>query len=168
MCRSSKRTNHKTVNQVSDSEDDTAHFLGSINQGFNDHWTATLSVNGHPTVFKLDTGASVSVVCSSEPWLQGQSLQPSKKILCGPGGSILSSSSTVKVKLGYHGRTTRKMVYVLDNQPCLFLSKRACVELGIIKCIDAVAKTSTPDFRGEFQGLFSELGAINTSYKITT
>ena len=78
------------------------------------------------------------------------------------------SSSTVKVKLGYHGRTTGERVYVLDNQPCSLLSKRACIELSIIKRIDAVAKTSTPDFKGEFTGLFSGLGVINTSYKITT
>ena len=33
--------------------------------------------------------------------------------------------------------------------------------------IDTLANSSTPDFRGEFPGLFSGLGTINTSYKIT-
>ena len=92
VCRSTKRPNHKTVHQVSDTESEedlAAHFLGSVDQDFefDSYWTATLSVDGHPTVFKLDTGASVSVISSKEPWLQGQQLQPSRKILRGPGGS---------------------------------------------------------------------------------
>ena len=84
VCRSGKRPNHKTVHQVSDiesKEDHTAHFLRSVDQDFqfDNYWTVTLSIDGHPTVFKLDTGASVSVISSSELRLQGQQLQPSKK-----------------------------------------------------------------------------------------
>ena len=41
------------------------------------------------------------------------------------------------------------------------------MELGIVGRIDTLAKTSTPDFKGEFPRLFSGLGMINTSYKIT-
>ena len=38
-----------------------AHFLRSVDKDFefDNYWTATLSVDGHPTVFKLDTSASV-------------------------------------------------------------------------------------------------------------
>ena len=111
---------------------------------FDNYWTATLSVDGHPTVFKLDTGASVSVISSKEPWLQGQQLQPSRKILRGPGGSTLSSSGTLTVNLSYHGRTIK--VYILSDQPCSLLSKQACVELGMVKRIDTLANSSTPDF----------------------
>ena len=71
VCRSGKEPNHKTVHQVSDiesKEDRTAHFLGSVDQDFqfDNCWTATLSIDRHPTVFKLDTAASVSVISSSE------------------------------------------------------------------------------------------------------
>ena len=69
--------------------------------------------------------------------------------------------------MSYHGRTMTETVYVLSDQPCSLLSKRACVELGIVRCIDTLAKSSTPDFKGEFPGLFYGLGMINTSYKIT-
>ena len=89
------------------------------------------------------------------------------KKLHGPGGSTLSSSGTLKVNLSYHGRTMTETVYILSDQPCSLLSKRACVELGIVRCIDTLAKSSTPDFKGEFPGLFSGLGTIDTSYKIT-
>ena len=55
VCRSTKRPNHKTIHQVSDTkseEDHAAHFLRSINQDFesNNYWTVTLSVKGHLTV----------------------------------------------------------------------------------------------------------------------
>ena len=79
----------------------------------------------------------------------------------------MSSSGTLKVNFSYHCRTMTETVYVLSDQPCLLLSKQACVELGIVRRIDTLAKTSSPDFKGEFPGLFSGLGTINTLYKIT-
>ena len=42
-------------------------FLGSLDQEYEEMWTATLKFNGHPTSFKLDTGAAVSVISSNEP-----------------------------------------------------------------------------------------------------
>ena len=69
--------------------------------------------------------------------------------------------------MGHYGRTTTETVYVLDNQRCSLLSKRASIELGVVNHIDLVAKTSTPYFRGEFEELFSGLGTTNTSYEIT-
>ena len=67
----------------------------------------------------------------------------------------------------HYGRIIKEKVYILSDRPCSLISKRACVELGMVKRIDTLANTSTPDFRGEFPGLFSGLGTINTSYKIT-
>ena len=81
-------------------------------------------------------GASVSVISSKEPWLQGRQLQPSRKNVRGPGGSTLSSSGTLKVNLSYHGWTITEKVYVLSDQPCSLLSKRACVELGMVRRVD--------------------------------
>ena len=113
-------TTRQSISDQSDTESEedlAAHFLGSVDQDFefDNYWIATISVDGHPTVFKLDTGASVSVISSKEPWLQGQQLQPSRKIMRGPGGSTLSSSGTLTVNLSYHGRTIKEKVCILTD-----------------------------------------------------
>ena len=56
VCRSTE------VREVEVEEDSDA-FLGSVNHvGEVDSWTAVLHVDGHPSTFKLDTGAAVSAV----------------------------------------------------------------------------------------------------------
>ena len=39
----------------------------TLDQEYEEMWTATLNVNEHPTTIKLDTGAAVSVISSNEP-----------------------------------------------------------------------------------------------------
>ena len=42
-------------------EEEEVFFLGEVT-GKEDHWKANISINGHNTSFKLDTGAAVTVV----------------------------------------------------------------------------------------------------------
>ena len=129
----------------------------------------------------LDTGASVSFIKKNEPWLKGQSLERSKKILRGQGGVILSPLGTLNVELKYHDRTINETVYILDNQSCSLLSRKACVELGIVKRIDSViAASGKPEpsnskvgdsslsskFKELFPNLLTGLGKVKMEYKI--
>ncbi|GFR63687.1 retrovirus-related Pol polyprotein from transposon opus [Elysia marginata] len=60
VCRSTK------VRAI-DIEKETDNFLGSIQHvGETDVWTAELQIDGHPSTFKLNTGAAVSVVDEGE------------------------------------------------------------------------------------------------------
>ena len=79
-----------------------------------------------------------------------------KKNFAWPGGIHLVLICTLTVNLSYHDRTIK--VYILSDLPCSLLSKRACMELGMVKRIDTLANSSTPDFTGEFPGHFSCLG----------
>ena len=81
-----------------------------------------------------------------------------KKNFAWPGGIHPVIICTLMVNLSYHDRTIKEKVYILSDQTCSFLSKRACVELGMVKRIDTLANSSTPNFTGEFPGLFSCLG----------
>ena len=182
VCRSDKRINALTDEVTADETNDpdyegdtNVQFLGSIDQDLENQWTATITVNGHPTQFKLDTGASVSVIKSGESCLQGRPLQHSNKILRGPGGFTLSPLGSLQVTLSYHGRKTQETVYVLKDQPCSLLSRQACVTLGIVQRIDAVSDP-IPSFSSssvplspekEFPGLFKGLGKLAKPYKIS-
>ena len=46
-----------------------------------DTWKAKIAVNGHETLFKLDTGADGTVVSHSEPWLHQVELKKAR-LLC--------------------------------------------------------------------------------------
>ncbi len=69
--------------------------------------------------------------------------------------------------LQYSERKITERLYVIPNQRCSLLSKRACVNLGLIKRVNEVKQISMPDFRAEFPGLFTDLGKLQTPYHIT-
>ena len=50
---------------------------------------AEIEVNGHPTTFKLETGAAVSCLSDKELWLQAQLIKKTDQVLRGPGGTHL-------------------------------------------------------------------------------
>ena len=175
----STKTKRHSVYELAEEKD--INGIGTIDHNLDEMWSAEIELNGHSTKFKLDTGASVSVIKKNGPWLKGQSLERSKKILHGPGGVILSPRGTLNVELKYHDRTINETVYILDNQPCSLLSRKACIELGIIKRIDSVIAVSSkpepsnskvkdsslsPKFKEQFPNLFTGLGKVKMEYKI--
>ena len=154
VCRSTKHNSNK-VHEKED-ENDEIFFLGEINSDSKDYWTAQIEVNGHTTLFKLDTGAAVTVLSDSVQWLQGIHLKETK-------GQF---NATLK-----HGQTSiTKPVYVLHNQKCSLLSRKACVELGLVmrasKDVEEVNSGPT-DFKAEFPTLFTSLGRLKTECHIT-
>ncbi|XP_033639876.1 uncharacterized protein K02A2.6-like [Asterias rubens] len=161
----SKRNTTK-VHEVQDFFDDDLPFLGEVTSN-SDYWSAFITVDGNRTCFKLDTGATVSVISDTEPWLANVQLQETTQLLRGPGGTPLPVKGMLTATLQYSERKITERLYVIQNQRCSLLSKRACVNLGLIKRVNEVKQISTPDFRAEFPGLFTGLGKLQTPYHIT-
>ena len=126
-------------------------------------------MNGFPTEFKLDTGASVSVLSDQTPFLKTCELDKQSAKLIGPGGIPLTVIGTLRATLAYKNTSIQEMMYVLRNQKASLLSKSACVALQIISRIDEISGVShtSPNFKAEFPRLFKELGRLNTDYHIT-
>ena len=91
----------KSIHELSDDTDSMTDHLAKCNfhteskedsefslldQDHEQMWMATLNVNEHPTTFKLDIGAAVSVISNNEPRMKGTNRQKADKILRGPGG----------------------------------------------------------------------------------
>ena len=133
--------------------------------GKGDFWTAVVTVDGHETCFKLDTGAAVSIVSDKELWLKDQQLSNTDQILRGPGGTILSVIGTFIATLEYKGCKITEPVYALKDQRHSLLSKKACVGLGLIARIGEVV-TQPANFKEEFPQLFTGLGKLKTEYQI--
>ena len=169
VCRSSSKRTPTKIHEVQDQPEDDSDlpFLGEISTN-KDYWTADISVDGHKTCFKLDTGATVSVVSDAEPWLAERKLNTTSQSLRGPGGSHLCVLSVLDATLQYRQGQIKEQLYVIKDQHCSLLSKRACVELGLIKQINEVQPSSSPaSFCTEFPALFTGLGKLKTEYHIT-
>ena len=127
-------------------------------------------MNGHNTLFKLDTGAAVTVLSDNVEWLRSISLTETSHTLRGPGNIRLPVKGQFYATLKYGQTSITEPVYVLHNQTCSLLSRKACVELGLIKRAekDVEEVNSGPtDFKAEFPSLFTGLGRLKTERHIT-
>ena len=118
VCRSKKHNSNK-VHEVEEDENDEIFFLGEINS---DYWTAQIEVNGHTTLFKLDTGAAVTVLSDSVQWLQGIHLTETSHTLRSPRGIRLSVKGQFNATLKYRQTSITEPVYVLHKEKCSLLS----------------------------------------------
>ena len=132
MCR------NQTVSEVSDQLEEC--FLGEVNQNCrpNRPWTAKVQVayegvSEHITVFKLDTGADVTVCGSNNFKGSLAKLSESDKKLKGPSNTLLPVKGMINAELRVGNKVISEQIYVVDNQISNLLSKRACVALSLIK-----------------------------------
>ena len=87
VCGKCKKVGHfqtvcqaKTIQEVltSDTEnlDPEILYLGEVKNDPN-FWKVNLDVHGHSTLFKIDTGAAVSILSDKLPWIREVQLEPS-------------------------------------------------------------------------------------------
>ena len=145
VCRSTKV-------RVVEVEADPDAFLGSVHH-----------VDGHPSTFKLDTGAAVSVV--GESFGAGKELQPGEKVLKRPGNTTLSILGLFQACLKYKDREIQESLYVIKGQQNALLSGSACSRLCLVMRLHNVTPAK-PDFVKEFLTLFKGLGKLSESYSI--
>ena len=153
---SRKKRNLNKVHEVEE-DGDEVFFLGEINSVYTDYWTAQVEVNGHSTLFKLNTGAAVTVLSDSVHWLRDISLTETSHTFRGPGNIHLPVKGQFHATLQYGQTSITEPVFVLHNQTCSLLSRTACVKLGLImraeKGVEEVTSEPT-DFKAEFPALF--------------
>ena len=103
-------------------------------------------------------------------WLQDVELTNTSQVLHGPGNTQLPVKGLFNVTLKYRQSQLSEPIYVVHNQKCLLLSKRACVELGLVRRTDKDVEevnTGPLDFKAEFPALFRRLGKLRTECHIT-
>ncbi|XP_031574104.1 uncharacterized protein LOC116307918 [Actinia tenebrosa] len=170
VCRSQSNPKPK-VNEIEDDDSDMpflGEVLGEIKGGENS-WIVQVGIN-NVTRCKLDTGAAVSVVSDSLPWIKQQPLEPVRQSLMGPGGTRLTVVGSFLATIKYRQSKIQERVYVIKNQSCSLLSRQACVNLGLIRRLDVEVEelnTEAPNFRAEFPQLFTGLGKLQTECHIT-
>ena len=164
----SKKPYPRKVHVVEEEEEEDIHFLGEIGSDKN-YWSSQVGVNGRTTRFELDTGAAVTVLSDDVQWLHDE-LTKTSQVLHGPGNTQLPVKGLSYATLKYRQSKLTEPTFVVHNQKRSLLSRRACVELGLIrraaKDVEEVNMGPT-DFKAEFPVLFSGLGKLKTECHIT-
>ena len=97
---------------------DTA-FLGVVHEGTQDEqpWRTLVSPNGRPMVFKLDTGADVTVILSAglHEFRNTIELQPPDRQVCGLSSVVLPVPGCFLGTLQYKDRITEETIYVVKR-----------------------------------------------------
>jgi len=93
---------------------DDPHYLGKIDNAkpCSAAWTIMLEVNGHPAVFKIDTGADVSILSEDLfKLIPKMELHKAGPELAGPGSTPLRTAGKAEVTLTYHNRSCLAQIY---------------------------------------------------------
>ena len=123
-------------------------FLGVVSSG-GGPWVVTLSVNGHPVEFQIDSGAEVTAVDSGAEvtaipscvfqQLQAPPLHPAERTLKGPTQSILPVRGRFKAILAWRDQTVTQDVFVLDDLLKPLLGRPAIEALALLVRIGTIA-----------------------------
>ena len=127
-------TNEVKVNDPNEVKVNEQQFLGEFTSKTTDSCCAVVAVMGSSAefgdvFFKLDTGASVSVIACKEPILKRVK---SHKVLMGPGQATLDVLGQFTATISYKDVSTEEVLYVVDRQEHSLLSKGACERLKLL------------------------------------
>lgn len=159
------------VHYITEGQSETGHgedfaFLGEVyNQG-TDGWNEPIVLNGENTVFKLDTGAAVTAIPSSNfSTKKYGALKPPGKVLFGPGNQRLDVKGWFKGQLCIKNKTTEQDIYVVAGLSKPLLGLPAIEALTLIQRLHTVQERQE-DFIAEYPSVFSGLGKLKEPYKI--
>ena len=168
VCRSTAKVGevHLDSFQASPSE----VFLGSLTeQGANPSspWAVTLSLNGKPTHFEIDTGADVTVISQlAHKEIGSPSLSPPQRTLRGPCNQALPVKGQFTGKLRGGDREVEQEVYVVEKLRKHLLGRPAIQALNLAAHMGAVQETERKSPKEQFPSLFRGLGKLEGEYSI--
>ena len=136
----------------------------TVNAGDNP-WVVTISINGSPVKFKIDTGADVSVISDTtyKALAKKTPLKPAKKSLTGPSSQPLDVCGLFTGTLQHGSCTSSEDIFVVNNLQMSLLGRPAIESLRLVSRVNTVADQKLPYMH---QDLFQGLGKIPGKYHI--
>jgi transposase InsO family protein len=142
----------KAVREVTEADEQSEYFLGSVNANASDEWTVQLLLGATPVKFKIDTGADASVMCEEtfNMLIPERELKQTSVFLTSPGGQ-LDCKGQFQVNTTYKKNSYSFPVYVIRGKSVNnLLSRSTAAEMGLVKRIE------------EVHGAFGEHGTLKT------
>ena len=157
------------VDALGDS-DESNTFLGVIstseitNVGI-DPWKIPIKVNGTEVLFKVDTGADVSVIPESDVKKLNVTVKRTNKVLTGPCKNQLSVCGSFGAKLNTGNKSADQVIDVVQGLRFPFLGRPAIEALNIVSVVQQV-QISTDELYEKFPQVFDGLGKLDGEYHI--
>lgn len=130
----------KAVSEVTETDEHSEYFLGSVNANVSDEWTVQLLVGATPVKFKIDTGADASVMCEEtfNMLVPERELKQTSISLTSPAGQ-LDCRGHFQVNTTYKSHSYSFPVYVIRGRTVTnLLSRSTAAEMGLVKRIEEV------------------------------
>ena len=164
MCRSTAKV--AEVHRESDTADNA--LLGHLSERpSKSPWSVTLSLNGKPTQFEIDTGAEVTVISpQTHKDIGSPKLHPPQRILRGPSNRKLQVKGQFTGKLCRGKKEVEQQLYVVKNLRRQLLGCPAIEQLDLIARIGTVQNATRETIMEEFPSLFRGLGKLQGDYTI--
>ncbi|KAK7106488.1 hypothetical protein V1264_017738 [Littorina saxatilis] len=160
VCRSS---NIQTVEEGEGAE----AYLGSVvGEVTSDKWRITVKIEGADQVFKIDTGADVTVIPDNLVPSSKRPLEKAGKKHFGSGRAEMSVVGKFKGKITYKEKTAIQYVFVVKGLEKPLLGRTAITALKLVERVSYVAETLETSSKRQYPKLFEGLGKIQNSYKI--
>ena len=158
VCRSS-------INDIT-KQTETTQFLGAITQDNNEPWTIKIQVNRRPIVFKIDTGADVTVI-PEELHIQERDgpLKPARIPLVGPSQHRLQVIGSFNADMIRAHKRCAETVYVVRGLQTPLVGRPAIQSLSLLTRILGINRDKESIIT-EYPELFCGLGKIKGSYHI--
>ena len=152
--------------QVAEVEEVDSAFLGELGSDQR-AWLTTVNLNGHKTLFKLDTGAEVTAI-SEDTYqiLKRPKMSTSHKKLYGPSQQSLNCIGQFSGKFSYKSKTVTQNVFVVCGLKNNLLGLPAITTLELAARLDETGTRSSEDYRKDFPSLFRGLGNFGDPYEI--
>ena len=165
-CRSTK-----SVNLVTTEQDEV--FIAAVNgqvptvDAGDNPWIVTVSVNGSPVDFKIDTGADVSVISDTtyKALTRKASLRPPRKSLTGPSCQSLEVCGQFTGTLQHGDCTACEEIFVVKSLQMSLLGRPAIESLGLVSRVHTVEDLKLR-YTSKYPDLFKGLGKIPGEYHI--
>ncbi len=164
MCRSAQSIRLIAADQEEEFIASIDEQVPTVDAGDNP-WVVTISINGSPVKFKIDTGADVSVISDTtyKALAKKTPLKPAKKSLTGPSSQPLDVCGQFTGALQHGCCTSSEDIFVVNNLQMSLLGCPAINSLRLVSRVNSVADQRLPYMHPD---LFQCLGKIPGKYQI--
>lgn len=152
VCRSSLHTLEDRYEEEYDSNDYKADMgvVISVDSLSVEPWRIPIEMEGHTQLFKIDTGADVSVIPEKMVPKAKRPVQKTRKRLFAAGGLEIKVTGKFSTKMKYNGKTSVEEVYIVEKLEEALLGRPA---IAALKLIEQVNEVNKPVLTTLFEGL---------------
>lgn len=141
-------------------------FLGTVTSSKDKAWTVNIRLQGKEIVFKMDTGAEVTVISEKEYCtLERTKLEKPSRVLYGPARQPLEVLGQFSERLTYGEHSHSEDIFVVRDLHNNLLGLTAITGLHLIQRINATHQGSA-DILKKFPKVFTGLGTLGGDYTI--